>query len=374
MLNKKPLVLAITAGLAMVAVDAMASFEINPRGRVHVDYAVHDEDNSELGDGFRARRARLGLSGKIDDDWAFQIEYDFAENSSSANDVYLRYTGWSAGNLTIGHFKVPFGLEEITSSNNISLIERSLPTTTFAQSRRMGIGYSHGGDNWTVAVMGFGQGQGSGVRSTTGDEGLGIGGRFTFNPIKTDSTLIHLGIAASTEQPEDSNLDQVRFRTRPESRPTNVRLVDTGAINDVSRINQLGLEAAWQSGPFSVQGEYMRADVSRSAGFSDVDFSGWYVSGSWVLTGESRGYRGGVFRGVSPTKPGGAWELTARVSNVNLDDGIVEGGEQDNWTIGVNWYANSRVRFMANYINVSTDRRGVSDDPGIFLMRAQVAF
>ncbi|MFU8831157.1 MAG: OprO/OprP family phosphate-selective porin [Wenzhouxiangella sp.] len=373
MLNKKPLVLAIGIGLSMVAVNVSA-LEINPRGRVHVDYAVHDEDNSELGDGFRARRARLGLSGKIDDDWAFQIEYDFAENSSSANDVYLRYTGWSAGNLTIGHFKVPFGLEEITSSNNISLIERSLPTTTFAQSRRMGIGYSHGGDNWTVAVMGFGQGQGSGVRSTTGDEGLGIGGRFTFNPIKTDSTLIHLGIAASTEQPEDSNLDQVRFRTRPESRPTNVRLVDTGAINDVSRINQLGLEAAWQSGPFSVQGEYMRADVSRSGGFSDVDFSGWYVSGSWVLTGESRGYRGGVFRGVTPTKPGGAWELTARVSNVNLDDGVVEGGEQDNWTIGVNWYANSRVRFMANYINVSTDRRGVSDDPGIFLMRAQVAF
>ena len=373
MIKKKPLALAVSAGLAMLAVDAMA-LEINPRGRVHVDYAFHSEDNSDLGDGFRARRARLGLSGKIDDNWRFQAEYDFAENGSSANDVWLRYTGMENGNITIGHFKVPFGLEEITSSNNITLIERSLPTTTFAQSRRMGVGYSGGGDNWTMAVMAFGQGQGSGVRSTTGDEGLGVGGRFTFTPVNNGSTLVHLGIAASSEQPSDKDVEQVRFRTRPESRPTNVRLVDTGNIGDVNRINQLGLEAAWQSGPFSIQGEYMQSDVSRGNGQPDVDFSGWYVSGSWVITGESRGYRGGVFRGVSPSGSGGAWELTARVSNVNLDDGPIQGGKEDNWTIGVNWYANNRVRFMANYIDVSTTRQGVSNDPGIFLMRAQVAF
>jgi len=372
-MNKKPLVLAIGAGLAMVAVDA-AALEINPRGRIHVDYAMHDEDNSDLGDGFRARRARIGLSGKVDDDWSFQIEYDFAENGSSANDVYVRYTGLDQGNITIGHFKVPFGLEELTSSNNITLIERSLPTTTFAQARRMGVSYSTSGDNWTAAVMGFGQSQGSGVRSTTGDEGLGLGGRVTFTPVNNDNNLFHLGIAASTESPEDKDVSQVRFRTRPESRVTGVRLVDTGNISDVSSINQIGLEAAWKAGPFSVQSEWMRAEASRRGGIDSVDFNGWYVSGSWVLTGESRGYRGGVFRGVSPQNPGGAWELTARYSNVDLDDGPIEGGEETNWTLGVNWYANSRVRLMANYINVNTDRRGVSDDPNIFLMRAQVAF
>ena len=371
-MNNKPLVLAIGAGLAMVAVDATA-LEINPRGRVHVDFAAHDEDNSNLGDGFRARRARIGLSGKVDDDWSFQIEYDFAENGSSANDVYLRYTGLENGNITIGHFKVPFGLEELTSSNNITLIERSLPTTTFAQSRRMGVGYSTSGDKWTAAVMGFGQSQGSGVRSTTGDEGLGIGGRVTFTPVNSDNNLMHLGIAASTESPADKDVSTVRFRTRPESRPTNVRLIDTGNISDASSIDQVGLEAAWKSGPFSVQSEWISASVSRS-GQPSVDFDGWYVSGSWVLTGESRGYRGGVFRGISPQNPGGAWELTARYSSVDLDDGPVAGGDEQNLILGVNWYANNRVRFMLNYINVSSERQGVSDDPNILLARAQVAF
>ncbi len=374
MVNKKPLVLAIGAGLAMVAVDA-AAFDINPRGRFHLDYAAHSEDNAELGDGFRVRRARIGLNGNIDDDWRYQIEYDFAEDGSAARDVYLRYTGFDAGDLTIGHFKVPFGLEELTSSNNITLIERSLPTTTFAQSRRVGVGYSASADNWTASVMGFGQGSGSGTRSTDGDEGLGVGGRFTFNPIKTDNQLVHLGIAATWEQPEDDGIEEVRFRTRPESRPTKVRLVDTGSISDVDNITQLGLEAAWQSGPFSVQGEYIRSDVSRGNGESDVDFSGWYVSGSWVLTGESRGYRGGVFRGVSPNLTSGAWELTARYSSVDLDDTpTVFGGEEQNFTLGLNWYANDRIRFMANYVNVDSERGGVSDDPHIFLMRAQVAF
>ncbi|MFU8877036.1 MAG: OprO/OprP family phosphate-selective porin [Wenzhouxiangellaceae bacterium] len=378
MLNNKPVLgMMLAAGLATVAVDAMAQFqmEINPRGRFHLDFAVHDEDERELGDKFRVRRARLGLSGKVAEDWRFQVEYDFAENSTQARDVYLRYTGFSYGDITIGHFKVPFGLEELISSNNISNIERSLPVTTFAQSRRVGVGWSNSGEQWGASVMGFGQGSGSAVRSDdSADEGLGIGGRFYYNPVIDSNTVIHLGIAGTWEEPENSQLDQVRLRTRPESRPTGARLIDTGNIGNVSSIAQLGLEAAWRSGPWSLQGEWMRSDISRKSGSPDVDFSGWYVSGSWVLTGESRGYRDGVFRGVSPSGAGGAWEVTARLSYVDLDDGPIFGGDQRNVTVGLNWYANSRVRFMSNLIFVDSERQGVDDDPLIFLMRAQVSF
>lgn len=371
--SRKTSALAISAALAVVAVDAMA-LEIKPRGRVHLDYAAHDEDNLELGDGFRTRRARLGLSGSIDDEWDFKIEYDFAENSVDAKDVYLGYKGWDAGELRIGHFKVPFGLDELTSSNDVTLIERSLPTTAFARSRRLGIGYGTSGGNWNLAVMGFGQPIGSDVRSTSGDEGLGLGARFAFNPLKTEISLVHLGIAATSESPADADAETVRFRTRPESRPTGVRLVDTGIIGNVDRISQAGLEAAWRSGPFSIQGEWMNADVSRKSGQPDVDFTGWYVSGSWVLTGESRGYRDGVFRGVSPRGERGAWELAARYSEVDLDDGSINGGDQRNATLGLNWYVNANIRFLANYINVRSERNGVSEDPGIILLRAQVSF
>lgn len=365
---------ALTISLLLVISSALHALEVKPRGRIHLDYAAHDEDASELGDGFRTRRARLGLSGSIDNNWSFKIEYDFAESGTDAKDVYLSYTGWEAGELVIGQSKVPFGLEELTSSNDITLIERSLPTGAFAQSRRVGIGFNTAGQKWNLALMGFGQPIGSDVRSSSADEGLGVGGRFVLNPVRRDALLVHLGIAATSEGPADGDAEQVRFRVRPESRPTGVRLVDTGNIDSVDRINRLGIEAAWQSGPFSVQGEWMQADVSRKAGEPDVDFAGWYVSGSWVVTGESRGYRSGAFRGVSPSGPGGAWEVTARYSDLDLDDLTVAGGDQRNVTLGVNWYLNTNVRFMANYITVQSDRQGVSDDPGIFLMRAQIAF
>ncbi len=376
--KKKPLAYAIAAALAMVAVDATA-FEINPRGRFHLDYAFHDSDATDLDDTFRNRRSRLGLSGTIEDDWAYQIEYDFAENDVAARDIYLRYTGWDAGNLTIGQFKVPFSLEELTSSNNITFIERALPVGMYAQSRRTGVGFAGSGESFTYSVMGFGQGIGSSVRSTagssnSGDEGIGLGGRMTFTPVNRDGNLLHLGIAVTTEEPENKADNQVRFRNRPESRPTGIRLIDTGTISDVDRINQVGLEAGWQTGPFSIQGEWMRSDVNRNGGNPDYSLDGYYINASYVLTGESRGYRGGVFRGISPERSSGAWEVAARYSHASLDDGDLAGGKESNVTLGVNWYANSRIRLMANYIMVDSERGGVSDDPNIFLVRAQVAF
>jgi len=82
----------------------------------------------------------------------------------------------------------------------------------------------------------------------------------------------------------------------------------------------------------------------------------------------------GRFRGISPSKRGGAWELTARYSHIDLDDGGVRGGTEDNFTLGLNWYANEHLRIMSNYIKVRSERRGDSDDPDILLVRAQITF
>lgn len=361
MKNKSDLRLVVVGCLGTMAMEA-AAFEVKPTGRLHLDYAVHDADATPLDDNFLVRRARIGLEGKFNDAWSFEIVYDFADDGAASN-VYLRYDGWKPSAFTFGQFKVPFGLEEQTSSNNITFIERALPGAAFAPSRRLGVGFDLVSNSYTLAAMGFGQ-------SIDGDEGRGAAVRATFTPLNQDDTVVHLGLAITTERPNG----EIRFSARPESRPTDVRLVRTSNLDDVRRIDQLGLEAAWKTGPFSAQMEWMRSDVSRSAGRPDVDFHGWYIAGSWVLTGESRGYRDGVFRGVSPSKPGGAWELTARYSHLNLDDGAVLGGKESNFTLGLNWYANDYLRLMANYIKVSSDRRGEADDPNIFLVRAQIAF
>ena len=115
----------------------------------------------------------------------------------------------------------------------------------------------------------------------------------------------------------------------------------------------------------------------------DVDVDGWYVYASWFLTGESRPYKfkKGAFGRVKPRNGYGAWELAGRVSELDLNDKDIRGGEERNWTLGLNWYINPNVRVVANYINVDNDIfadddgdvRG-NDDPTIFQTRLQLDF
>ena len=66
----------------------------------------------------------------------------------------------------------------------------------------------------------------------------------------------------------------------------------------------------------------------------------------------------------------------ARLSNLDLNDGLVNGGEADSMTLGVNWYPVGGLRFSANYIDVLDVDGGPQDglEPKIFQLRSQWAF
>lgn len=345
-----------------ISVGQASAIEIKPEVTLQADYATHEEDVRPLEDGGILRRAKFGLEGKINTNWSFEIEYDFSEDGEF-DDAYVQYAGWKPGAIQAGQFKTPFGLERQSSSGDISFIERALPTDALAPSRRVGIGIGRAKKNYMFEVMGFGS-------SIEGDEGPGVGARFAYAPINTDSTLVHFGMATTSEEPDG----EVNIRSDPESSPTDFRFVKTGKLDNVERINRMGLEFAWKSGPLSAQAEWMRADLERDAGNVDVNLEGWYVSGSWILTGGSRDYKGGRFRGVKANRNTGAWEVAARYSTVNLNDSDILGGQQRNTTLGLNWYAKDYVRLAANYIKVDSDRRGRSDDPSILLLSARFDF
>lgn len=369
--------LAMLAAGMTVALPVIAAPEVNVRGRVHMDAAFHSEDQVPLGDGFLNRRARMGLSGKINSDWSFQIEYDFAENGTSANDVKLMY-GVAGGRLSIGQFKVPMSLNELTSSNSITFIERASDSNLIADARRLGIGFDRFTGNFGFETMLYSRGIGDTALTTPGgDNPIGLAGRLVFNPIRSDDHMVHLGLSTAYEDRRD--YQTLRFRDRPESRPAGVRLIDSGNIVNADTTLKTGAELAYQAGPFSAEAEYLRVDVGRDAGDEPV-FDGYHIQASYVLTGESRGYRDGVFRGVTPQGQGGAWEVAARYSSANLNDSGFTGGKQKNITLGVNYYANANVRFMANYILVDVEgssavANGVEvgdDSPSILALRAQV--
>ena len=67
----------------------------------------------------------------------------------------------------------------------------------------------------------------------------------------------------------------------------------------------------------------------------------------------------------------GAWEIAFRYSSIDLNDGAISGGEQDDWSLGLNWYPNPATRLMINYVHAEVDRVGEAD---FFLVRWQVDF
>lgn len=347
-------------------------------GRIQVDAAAYDGDIRSHNDGTEIRRARLFASGSLTDNWKYKLQYDFTSTGlSGIQDAYLDYKGFENFDIRLGHFKEPFSLQNMTSSKYITFMERGMPHV-FAEGRNLGLQLHTGGSNWNLYGGVFGDGR-DGAASDN-DEGMGVSGRATWNPLKTDQQLVHLGLSASFR--ETGSVDTLRFRERPESHVTDVRLVDTGTI-DAESFTRITGEAAWVSGPFNLQGEYYLTAVDREiSANSDLAFSGYYLEGGWFITGESMNYKkSGNFSRVSPKayvgQGGfGAWQLATRFSSLDLTDEDITGGEVDSLTLGLNWFATPNIRFTANYVNILQVDGGVAgdDEPELFQLRAQVEF
>jgi len=343
-------------------------------GRFSYDVGDFDEDVRSLDANNQTESARLGLSGTVANDFDFLVQYEFANAlrgdspGAELKDAWVAYSGLKSWYFRIGQFQEPFGLEELTSSLNMTFMERAL-SNTFVPSYHLGASVRYRGNNWQATAGYFDRSIGPG----DDDEGSGYAARFTAAPIQSKNRLLHLGASAAYRDPDDGN---VRFRARPESGLTDERFVSTGTLTLVENYTTEGIEAAWLHGPFSLQAEYMLNQVERSGGREDVGFQGGYVYGSWFLTGESRRYseKRGIFTRIKPQNRYGAVEVALRYSWLDLNDGAVEGGEEQNWTLGANWYINQSFRLMTNAIWVNSERRGVEDDPRILQARLQFDF
>jgi phosphate-selective porin OprO and OprP len=357
-------------------------------GRVMADYAVIDDDRDLDGNGSEIRRARIFLKGKAFNDWGYKAQVDFASDEVTIKDMFIAYNGFENLQLTLGNHKISNGLEANTSSKYITFMERSTIDDVFSVGRKNGLSLATGGDNWSFKT-GLHM-DGIDNDNNDKDEDYGYGARATFAPINDKTRLIHLGVSAHHQEFEDnfSNgaYSQQRFRARPEIHMINTRPYDT-RIDGVEDSNTYGLEAAAVYGPFSAQAEYFKKDVNTDT--SDVDFNGWYVYGSYFLTGESRPYKAkhGVFSRVKPKSVVGqggmgAWELAVRYSDIDLYDGSgpavnTLGEEGDVTTLGVNWYATSNIRLMANYVMSTVEYKGTAksdDDIDAFQVRGQIDF
>jgi phosphate-selective porin OprO/OprP len=368
-------------------------FTMSIRGRAHLDmasYDISDADSAKLAtlgssatglnSGFNFRRAELGVEGTFMRDWGYKMNFQWGdsgnEKASTIKDLYISYNGIKGISLMAGAIQTFMTLDDSTSSNDITFIERStaanLSTSLGAGDGRISFGGRGATENFYYSLFYTTETVG---QANTSNEGSNIVARTAFRIAPSSDMNIHIGASGTYAMDPSANggtAGQVRFRDRPELRVDPSRIVDTGAIaaNDAYVV---GPELAMNYGPFKAQAEYYYYKIDRTGTLPDPDFNSWYVQASWVITGEKYKYsmEEAAYKGVKPDSPFslggglGAWELAARYSStdLNYNDGLtsanggIAGGEQDIITVGLNWYPINNVRAMFEYLDVSAKKR-----------------
>lgn len=333
--------------------DSAASITVAPIARLHADAAAYLGSANPLANGTVFRRARLGVEASIATDWEAEFEIDFAGGGTEIKDAWVAFTGWRRTVLRAGNFKEPFGLETMTSSADISLLERAYPVA-LAPDRAIGVAITHWAGPWHVSAGVFGEPAGT-PGGDGRDEGRAFAARSTYALHRTPNSFLQLGASVARRTPNAADSGTMRFSSRAETSVSDARFLDTGDLADVRSAVRFNGEALLIAGPLSVQGEYTRAMVHRSADAA-ADLEGGYVMVSFFATGETRQYLidEGEPDTIVPRRTSGAWELLARASSLDLND--VQGGIATNVTAGLTWYANRHVKWMMNYSLVRNGR------------------
>ena len=344
------------------------NFEASVGGRIHFDAYAFDRDQANTTGTTEFRRARLTLSGKAWG-WDYKMEQDFAAGSNldGLRDLYIARKALG-GKVTIGHFKPYRSMEELTSSNEILVMERPFASATGLFSGRQfqqGIGYQRSGDNYTFGLTGFNLRGASGARN----EGVGVAGRVTWAPINNENSTLHLGAWFSNENLNNGSANVSASASYAGRRgPSQTIATTSGASGD--QVTAYAAEVAGSFGPTFFQGEYAQAKFEQPSG-ADQDVNTWYLQGSWILNGGHKPYKAssGVF-GSPKVSDKGLWELTARYDTIENSD--IANREASTWILGVNYYVNPNLRFMFNYVQGENEVNG--DETGQYALRTQFNF
>lgn len=358
--------------------EPTGEFTFKPRGVIEADAAAFIERKGgyDYNNGTGFRRARLGFEGTAFKWFNYRIEVDLAGNAVNLTDAYLQYTKIPKTVLTLGQHKAPFGLESNNSDNYNVFLERGMFTNAFGNAgaeRRIGISAAYAPKETINLAAGlFGDNESisrsnnpPATADKTPDESWGVNGRATWEPLFDTGKIVHLGLSGywRTALKAGDIEDAVRLSDRPNVRVDNGNIADSGVIPGVHSLRYGGVEAAGVFGPFTVAGEAGRLWLDRDSGLDDRHFTGFYGYAAYMLTGETRPFRGGNFDRVRPFKELGknglgAFEIALRYDRLNLRKTPVlarAGNEASSLTAGLTWYFNPFAKLMFNWVRFSGD-------------------
>lgn len=351
------------------------NFTLSPIGRIQFDFRGYEDgnrrnlDGTELTNRFLIRRARIGLTGTFYKYFDFYVETDFGQGASGRDgnvvltDGFLDIHYWPELKLRAGQFKVPFGYEELLSDNNIDFVERSV-ADNLVPSRDMGaMVYGSAFDGLVSYALGGFNGSGQNKRDTNDSKDLAA--RLVLAPFKQADLpwLKNLQVGGDVTWGDEDSGQSLQGKT--DAQFVFFRSIATRG----DRLRYSG-EAAYYHGPFTMYGEYIQTREERKglgsggSNLHDLYGRGWYVTMTYLLTGETKvpGQPVVPTRWASPVGPEkgwGAWELAARFEQLDFRAKDITGNRVNAVTAGVNWYLTPNVKWIANFVqNWFSNERG----------------
>lgn len=285
-------------------------------------------------DGFDIRRARLDLKGNVTPYFSFRVQADLAEKPKMI-DAFGEIKLADYFSITAGQFKVPFSLENLTSSNKLEMIDRSQVVEALVARGKDVIGNQNGRDigiqisgtilkikDLPFAEYRVGIFNGSGINvADTANEAKDIAGRLIFTPFKGFSVAggFYNGLAKAIK-PDLSGKSQIR--------------------------NRFGIELSYVTTRFSLKGEYIAGKDGKT------DRAGWYVQSGYLII---------------PQKLQGLIKYDMYDPNTSSADNI-----STNYVIGANYNLNSWSRLQAFY--TIRQEEGPAVDNNYFSIQYQIGF
>jgi len=215
--------------------------------------------------GFDIRRARLDIKGSITPYFAYRLQTEFADKPKILDATgEIKLTDYFI--VTAGQFKIPFSMENLTSSNKLEMIDRSQVVEALVARGKDVIGNQNGRDIGIQIGGGvlkkngiplleyrIGLFNGSGINiADTANDAKDIAGRLVLNPVKGLSFGGgYYGGYGKANKPNVEGISQAR--------------------------NRLGFEASYVLSRFSVKGEYIFGSDK------EIDRAGWYLQTGYFI-------------------------------------------------------------------------------------------
>ena len=338
--------------------SAQDDFTINFGGRIMIDYNNANGENSSLDlSDTELRRLRVNGSGNL----AKNVKYKAEINTNDSEEINFEdaYIQWAPTggkwNIKAGQFKTPNSLDEATSSRFMSTIERAGFTDAFELNRRLGIAVNSKGSTYTFSAGVFGDN----LLNLDDQQSMAVAARGTYNPIKTDETIVHLGASVRYRDQKETASD-LRYRQRAYAHIPS-RIISTGRLAQKDTL--IGVEAAALHNNFWTAGEYAVTKANCAVCTSNPNLSGGYLEAGMFFGGK-KVYKDGKFNRPkvdNPVTKGGygAVSFVARYDKLDLEDSGVDGGKLDSTILGADWWPTKNTRLSINYFNADANM-GVS--------------